>query len=250
MTTQQSSKINGRRIVITGGTTGIGRETALQLAGMGANVLIAGRNEDHLQETMTDIRKNNPGGVLNGVIADLATAEGIAKLFGDADNLFGGQLDVLINNAALAYGSAVEGTYSDWQEVVNTNLLGYIACTNEAIKRMSGGANRHIINIGSMSADVREQDSSVYVATKAGIQGFSESLRKEVNEKGILVTLIEPGAVNTDMQPQSIDEKAEAVQSHNMLEAADIAAAVIYALEQDPRCDVAEIKLRPRLQLI
>lgn len=246
----QQSNLNDRRVVITGGTTGIGREIAVQLTGLNCNVIIAGRSEEHLQEAINAIMNANPTCTCNGVLADLATPEGIAGLFEEVDSLFGGQLDVLINNAALAYDSVTGGSYNDWGEVVNTNLLSYIACANEAVKRMEPYQNGHIINIGSMSADVREEGSSIYVATKAGIQGFSESLRKEVNEKGINVTLVEPGAVDTDMQPQDTEEKREAVQNDEMLKAADIAAAVIYALSQDKRCDVVEIRLRPRLQLI
>jgi short-subunit dehydrogenase len=246
----QQSNLNGRRVVITGGTTGIGREIAVQLTSLNCNVIIAGRSEDHLQETLNAIKNTNPEGMCNGVLADLATPEGIARLFEEVDSLFGSQLDVLINNAALAYGSVSEGGYNDWNEVVNTNLLSYIACANEAIKRMEPYQNGHVINIGSMSADTKEEGSSIYVATKAGIQGFSESLRKEVNEKGINITLIEPGAVDTDMQPQDTQEKSEAVEKDEMLKAADIATAVIYSLSQDKRCDVVEIRLRPRLQLI
>jgi NADP-dependent 3-hydroxy acid dehydrogenase YdfG len=246
----QSLNINGRRVIITGGTTGIGREIALQLTAQGANVLIAGSSEDHLQEAITSIRQGQPNGVLNGIIADLSQHEGINKLFEEADKLFGGRIDVLINNAALAFNSVMDGNYADWQKVIDTNLLGYIACTHEAIKRMENSTGAQIINIGSMSADVREAGSSVYVATKAGIQGFSESLRKEINEKGIRVTLIEPGAVDTDMQPQSTGEKADAAEREEMLKASDIAASVIYVLEQHSRCDVVEIRIRPRLQLI
>jgi NADP-dependent 3-hydroxy acid dehydrogenase YdfG len=95
-----------------------------------------------------------------------------------------------------------------------------------------------------------EKKCSVYVATKSGVEGFAESFRKEINEKGIRVTLIEPGAVDTDMQPQSTEEKKQSTEDHEMLQAADIAAAVTYALCQNERCDVAEIRLRPRLQLI
>lgn len=247
---EKVSSISGRRIVITGGTTGIGREIALRLVALGGNVLIAGHDEIHLQETIDSIRETGYKGALNGIIADLSTANGISKLFREADSVFGSQLDVLINNAALAYGSAAEGSYDDWQKVVDTNLLGYIACTHEAITRMTKVQNGHIVHIGSMSADVRERGSSVYVATKSGIQGFSESLRKEVNEKGILVTLIEPGAVDTDMQPQETADKRSAAENDEMLKASDIAEAVLYALAQDERCNVVEIRLRPRLQLI
>jgi short-subunit dehydrogenase len=247
---QHASAIDGKRVLITGGTTGIGRQIALEIAAQGGNVLIAGRDEQHLADVMRDSSEAVSKGALNGIVADLATPDGIARLFETADNQFGGPLDVLINNAALAYNSITEGSYAEWKEVVNTNLLGYMACTHEAITRMKKNKNGYIIHIGSMSANVREQGSSVYVATKSGIQGFSESLRKEVNEKGIRVTLIEPGAVDTDMQPQETGEKKAATKEHEMLQADDIAGAVIYALTQAERCDVVEIRLRPRLQLI
>jgi NADP-dependent 3-hydroxy acid dehydrogenase YdfG len=243
-------KISGLTILITGGTTGIGRETALQLAEMGANVLICGHDEQHLQDTLNGRHEGSRRGALNGIIADTSTAEGIAKIFEESDSLFGSRLDVLINNAAIAYQSILDGTYDDWKKVIDTNLLGYMACTRQAIDRMINSGGGHIIHIGSMSADVHERGSSVYVATKSGIQGFSESLRKEVNEKGVKVTLIEPGAVDTDMQPKETSEKHNPTDETKMLRASDIASAIIYTLVQDKRCDVVEIRVRPHLQLI
>jgi NADP-dependent 3-hydroxy acid dehydrogenase YdfG len=101
-----------------------------------------------------------------------------------------------------------------------------------------------------MSADVREQGSSVYVATKSGIQGFSEALRKEVNRDGIKVTLIEPGSVGTDMQQPSPEEQRQKEEKGEMLRAEDIAACVYYCLIQPQRCDVVEVRIRPHLQEI
>lgn len=249
-TDEQAQQISGKRILITGGTTGIGRETAFRLSRLGANVLIAGLDEQHLTDALYDLKHANHPGVVNGITADLSTGEGIAKVFSEADSLFGGKLDVLINNAAIAYQSVHDGSYADWKRAIDTNLLSYIACSKMAIDRMAHVALPHIVNVGSMSADVREPNSSIYVATKAGIQGFSESLRKEVTQTGVRITLIEPGAVDTDMQPQETAEKQEAVEKHSMLKASDVAAAIIYALTQHERCDVVEIRLRPRLQLI
>ena len=123
-----------------------------------------------------------------------------------------------------------------------------MACCNNALTRMRSAG--HIVNIGSMSADVREESGSVYVATKSGIQGFSESLRKQVNKDGIKVTLIEPGAVDTDMQDFPTEEKLQKVESLEMLTADDIAASVLYCLSQPQRCDVVNLKIRPHLQLI
>lgn len=114
---------------------------------------------------------------------------------------------------------------------------------------MKAAGSGHIVNIGSMSADVRETGSSAYVATKAGIQGFSEALRKEVNAHGIKVTLIEPGAVGSDMQPEKETHAAKAV-SGDMLKAEDIAACVRYCLTQPSRCDVVAVSIRPHHQEI
>jgi NADP-dependent 3-hydroxy acid dehydrogenase YdfG len=236
-------------VVITGGTTGIGRATAIKLASMGAKVLIAGSDETHLQDTLSSIQQQQLPGNVRGITVDLSTEAGVEKLFEEADRQLP-KLDVFINNAALAFQGISDGSYSDWHKIVATNVLGYLACTHMAVKRMAPNKKGHIINVGSMSADVREKDSSVYVSTKSAIQGFSESFRKEINEAGIKVTLIEPGAVGTDMQPVSVPDQQDNQENLKMLKAEDIADAIIYALTQPERCDVVELKIKPHLQAI
>ncbi len=238
-----------KNILITGGTTGIGRATALLLAGRGAKVFIFGRHENELNDTLGDARKAGVEKNITGITADVSRESDIAYIFEKADEALG-ELDVLINNAALGYSSITEGSYADWQYIINTNLLGYVACAAEAIKRMRRNSSGHIINIGSMSAETREKGSSLYVATKSATKGLSESLRKEVNPLGIKVTLIEPGAVGTDMQPQPPEEQREKVNKLEMLKAEDIAACVLYVLTQPQRCDLVEIHIRPHLQMI
>jgi NADP-dependent 3-hydroxy acid dehydrogenase YdfG len=241
--------VKGKGILITGGTSGIGRATAVLLAQKGANVLVAGNSQEHLDETLQSLEQSGPEGRFAGMTADLATREGIQQVFDKADEALG-NVDVLINNAALAHQDVNDGNYEDWERVIKTNLLGYIACTRYALDRMAANGAGHIVNVGSMSADVREKGSSIYVATKSGIQGFSEALRKEVNEKGIKVTLIEPGAVGTNMQPYSASEQSEQQESLEMLRSEDIAAAIFYALQQPLGCDVVEMKIKPHLQAI
>jgi NADP-dependent 3-hydroxy acid dehydrogenase YdfG len=244
----QPESVTDKSILITGGTTGIGRATAILLASQGARVMIFGRHDKELQDALNDLRES--GGEVSGLTADTSNPNDIKRIFQEVDRQMG-QLDVLINNAALGYGSIMEGTYEDWQNIVNTNLLGYMAMTHEAAERMKPRGMGHLINVGSMSADVREKDSSVYVATKAGIQGFSEALRKEVNPMGIKVTLIEPGAVGTDMQSQySPAEQRQKEEKMEMLKAEDIAACILYALTQPKRCDLVMVQIRPHLQSI
>lgn len=244
----QPESVVDKSILITGGTTGIGRATAILLASQGARVLVFGRHDQELNDALKDIRQ--AGEAVFGLTADTANPEDIKRVFKEVDQQMG-KLDVLINNAALGYNSIMEGSYEDWQYIVDTNLLGYMAMTHEAIERMKSQQEGHIINIGSMSADVREKDSSVYVATKSGIQGFSEALRKEVNSLGIKVTLIEPGAVGTDMQSQyPPEEQRKREEKMKMLKAEDIAACVLYALTQPKRCDVVSVQIRPHMQSI
>jgi NADP-dependent 3-hydroxy acid dehydrogenase YdfG len=243
----QPQSVADKSVLITGGTTGIGRSTAILLAAQGARVMIFGRHEPELQDAMKDIKA--AGGEVLGLTADASDPDDIQRVFRELDNQMD-RLDILINNAALGYNSVMEGNYQEWQYIVKTNLLGYMAMAHEAITRMKKHGQGHIVNIGSMSAHTREEDSSVYVATKAGIQGFSESLRKEVNPFGIKVTLIEPGAVGTDMQPQSPEEQRQLIEKMEMLRAEDIAASIFYTVTQPKRCDVVSLQIRPHLQTI
>ena len=101
-----------------------------------------------------------------------------------------------------------------------------------------------------MSAEVREETGTVYVATKEAVRGFSAALRKEVNPLGIKVSLIEPGAVTSDMQPGTKQEHKKKIENMEMLEAEDIAMSVLFCLCQPKRCDIVSLQIRPHLQII
>jgi NAD(P)-dependent dehydrogenase (short-subunit alcohol dehydrogenase family) len=164
----------------------------------GAHVLTFGRHEEELNQVLEEVKCK--GGTAYGLLADVSRKEDILRIFHEVDEKLGG-LDILINNAGLSADSILDSEYDEWQLVINTNVLGYMACCREAILRMRKNGEGHIINIGSMSADLREEESNVYVATKAAVQGFTEALRKAVNKEGIGVTLIEPGKVASDLTP-------------------------------------------------
>jgi NADP-dependent 3-hydroxy acid dehydrogenase YdfG len=241
--------LTNKAVLITGGTTGIGRATALLLAYHGAKIFIFGRHGQELEDTLNDAAAKGIGSQIQGTTADVTNKEDILRVFKESEKWFGKPLDILINNAALAFDSIMEGTFEDWKYITDVNIVGYLACAREAIDRMKERKKGHIVNIGSISAAQRKADSSVYVATKAAIQGFSESLRKEINPLGIKVTLIEPGLVGTDMTEDTPPEKQrEKEENSEMLKAEDIAACVLYTLSQPERCDVVNVQIRPHLQ--
>ena len=241
--------LTGKTILITGGTTGIGRATALLLGALGNDIFIVGRHQAELDDALTDYGKFTTDGSISGITADLSVQEDIIKVYQEIDRKFG-KLDVLINNAALAFDGIMEGSSVEWEYIIKSNLLAYISCAREAVDRMKKAGKGHIIHIGSMSAESRDKDSSIYVATKSGIQGFNESLRKEVNEFGIKVSLIEPGKTGTDMQPEPPEEQQALEDSLEMLKAEDIAASVLYTLLNPKRSDIVSLQIMPFKQML
>lgn len=239
--------VKGRSVLVTGGTTGIGRSIAILLAQRGARVMIFGRHQQELDESMRDLQ--TVSGEVYGLTADSSKIEDAERVFQEVDHRFGG-LDILVCNAALPAGSVVDTAWDEINYVIQTNLLGYMYFVKLAAERMKAQGRGHIVIIGSMSAVVAEKGSSVYVATKAGLHGFAQSLRKEINEMGIKVSLIEPGEVGSDMNPRTPEEQRKAQDEMMQMRSEDIAASVYYVLTQPARVDVVLVQLRPHLQLI
>ncbi|MFC0780808.1 SDR family oxidoreductase [Flavobacterium sp. HJSW_4] len=244
-----SDTICQKRIVITGGTTGIGKAIADLLVSLGGRVLIFGRDESDFYNAMDDIKTKSSKGEIFGETADITKKEDITRIWERVDKVLGG-IDILINNAALPAGGIIEGEYDDWKYILETNILGYIAFAKEAVNRMKEQQSGHIVNIGSMSAEVKEKTGVIYVATKTAIRGFSTALRKEINPLGIKVSHVEPGAVTSDMQPEPKEVQKEKINEMEMLEAKDIAMSVLFCLCQPKRCDIVSMQVRPHLQII
>ncbi len=129
---------------------------------------------------------------------------------------------------------------------METDFIGYLACARAALERIQAGG--HILFVGSVSAIQKGKGHSTYAATKAGIQVYAETLRKEVAERDIKVTLIEPGLVSADLQGMPVEEQREKVAKDEMLYAEELADTIIFSLTRSARTDVVSMRVEPRLQ--
>lgn len=242
--TEQPS-LQGKRVVVTGGTTGIGRAIAVLLASEGAKIFTCGRDERHLQDGLDRIREVGEG---DGIALDLAERANVDRFFAAADRYLGG-LDIAVINAAIPAEALAETSPDDTAYQVAVDFTAYLLSTQAAVKRLEGGGG-DIVLIGSMSGVSRGPGSSIYVAAKAGIEGFAQSLRKELAEKDVKVSLIEPGFTGADFQyPDFPPEKQrELIHKHQMLRAEDIAVAAHYILTQPRRAAVSLVRVETRLK--
>jgi NADP-dependent 3-hydroxy acid dehydrogenase YdfG len=245
--------LEGRKAVVTGASSGIGEATALALAGEGAAVSLGARRKDRLDELAERI--NADGGPAHAFEVDVGDEAAARSFIEDAAKQMGG-LDILINNAGLMLLGPIEGAETDeWRRMVNVNVLGLLYCTHAALPLMREGGGGHIVNISSVAGRQANMGSGVYNFTKWGVTGFSEALRQEAMHSGIRVTVVEPGFVTTELHEQNTNpavlEGIEKMRERvgEVMEADDIARAIVYAVSQPQRVDVNEILIRPTGQL-
>jgi len=239
--TEQPSLV-GRKAIVTGGTTGIGRAIAVLLASEGAKVFVCGRTPEHLDDALARIREV---GVGDGINVDLARREDVARFFDAAEAYLGG-LDIAVINAAVPAEALAETREDDTDYQVAVDFTSYLTTAQAAAARMKPGSD--IVLIGSMSAVSRRGGNSIYVAAKSGIQGFATSLREELAERDIKVGLIEPGFTGADFQyPDFPPEKQrEMIHEAKMLRAEDIAVAAQFMLSQPRRTAVSLMRVETR----
>lgn len=240
----EHTALAAKRILLTGGTTGIGRATLALLANDDARILTFGRDRDALDDALSSVASEAD---VAGLTADAATRDGIDSVFAAVDEKLGG-IDILVACAALGAQPIHQMADEDWRYVVETNLVGYLACAKAAIARMERQGGGHLLFVGSISTEIKAEGESVYAATKAGIQAFAETLRKEVADKNIRVSVIQPGSVDTDMQECSAEEKEAAVARQEMLHAEEIAEAIRFVLTRGPASDIVNLRIEPRVQ--
>ncbi len=244
------AKLDGKVAIITGASSGIGEATAEALAAEGASVVVAARREDKLSDLVERI--NGDGGKALAVSADV-TDEGQAhELIERAKSEFG-RVDILVNNAGVMQLSAVEKGLSDeWRRMFDVNVLGLLYTTDAAIGVMKEQGSGHLVNVSSVAGRRSRATTGVYSGTKFAVNAISEALRQELLEDNIRVTIVEPGAVATELATHITDEDAKeglsGLLSLDILQAEDIASAIAYCVTQPERVSVNEILIRPTQQ--
>lgn len=242
----------GKVALVTGASSGIGAAVAERLASAGMKVALSARRLDRLEAVAASIAQ--AGGVAMPVACDLRDEAAIGTMFARVREAWGG-VDVLINNAGLGHDTGLlDGDAELWREMLEVNVLALCICTREAIADMRVGDRGHVIHISSMAAHRVPDGSGVYSATKFAVRSLTEGLRKELRVAGsrIRVSSVSPAWVETEFAERfykSSDKAREIYSALKVLEPADVADAVEWALERPPHVQVHDILLRPTEQV-
>jgi 3-oxoacyl-[acyl-carrier protein] reductase len=225
--------VNGRAVLITGGSRGIGRAIAVEFANSGDRVAVHHRNSAELAASLVE---SLPGAGHTAVQADLADAGAVREMVDQAAAALGG-LDILVNNAGVFTAHPItEVSYQEWQEqwqaTLGVNLVGAANVTWCAVRHMKDKGGR-IINVSSRGAFRGEPESPAYGASKAGLNAFGQSLAIALAPYGIAVSTVAPGFVETDMTNEHLKApRGDAIRAQSpfgrVAEPREIAAAVHY----------------------
>lgn len=249
-------KLSGTAALVTGASSGIGEATARGLAAEGADVALLARRSDRIEALAEEIRG---GGVralpIEADVSDRELAErAVARA---AEEL--GRLDTVVNNAGvMLLGPVLDAPVEEWEQMVEVNLLGLLYVSKAALPHLLSAAESEprrvadLVNVSSVAGRVARMGSGVYNATKHGVGAFSESLRQELTGRHVRVSLIEPGAVATELVSHNRPEIQEQVKGRfdeiGRLAAEDIAEAISYVITRSRHVAINEVLIRPTEQ--
>ena len=248
--------LDGTVALITGASSGIGAATARALAAQGASVALAARRADRLEQLSSEI--NAAGGralVLDSDVTDSAQAESAVER--TVREL--GRLDTVINNAGVMLLGPIENApLEEWERMVKLNALGVLYIAHAALPHLLQAAEdgprrvADLVNVSSVAGRIARRNSGVYNLTKFGIGAFSESLRQEVTGRHVRVSLVEPGAVDTELmshlRPEARAQAAQRFANVEVMQAEDIADAITFVVTRPRRVAINEILVRPTEQ--
>lgn len=249
--------LEGTVALVTGASSGIGEATARSLAARGAKVAVAARRLERLERLAEEI--GGGGHTALAITADIADKEqAIAAVDRTVDEL--GRLDVVVNNAGQMLLGPIEGAPTEeWERMIDLNLKGLINTTHAAVPHLlkaaedSGRGCADVVNISSVAGRIARAGSGVYNLTKFGVGAFSESFRQEFAKRKVRMTIVEPGAVDTELTDHIRDGVREEVRGRfadiQSLQSEDIADAIAYAVTRPWHVSVNEVLIRPTQQV-
>jgi NADP-dependent 3-hydroxy acid dehydrogenase YdfG len=251
-----SDRLAGTVALVTGASSGIGAATAQALVAQGASVALAARRVDNLESLAAQIR--DQGGTALVIETDV-TDESQARAAVEQTVSEFGRLDTLINNAGvMLLGPIVHAPIEEWQRMVQLNVLGLMYCAHAALPHLLRAAEdgqrrvADLVNVSSVAGRQTRSGSGAYNATKHAVGAFSDSLRQEITRRHVRVSLIEPGAVETELaghnRPEIRDQLAQRFTTMERLQATDIADAIGYIVTRPRHMAINEILVRPTEQ--
>jgi NADP-dependent 3-hydroxy acid dehydrogenase YdfG len=251
-----TSELQGTVSLITGASSGIGEATALTLADHGSGVALVARRRDRLEQLAGTIEEQ--GGKAFVIEADVTARDQAEHAVERTVSEFG-RLDTLVNNAGVMLLGPVENApLEEWETMLSVNLAGLLYCAHAALPhllRAAGDGPRRVadmVNVSSTAGRVVRLGSGVYNLTKHGVGAFSESLRQEVTERHVRVSLVEPGATATELsshnRPEIREEISQRFGHMERMQAEDIAAAILFIVTRPRHVAVNELLIRPTEQ--
>lgn len=245
------AKLDGKVAVVTGASSGIGEATAEALAAEGASVAVAARRRERLDGFAQRIEGN--GGQVMTVECDVIDEGQAHGLIQRVERELG-RVDILVNNAGVMLLSRIDkGLSNEWRQMFDVNVLGLLYVTDVALEVMKRQQSGHIVNISSVAGRRSGTLRGTYSGTKYAVNAISEALRQEHVDDNVRVTIIEPGAVATELTEHISDEDAKSgiegmISKLDPLQSEDIANAIAYAVTQPERVNVDEILIKPAKQ--
>ena len=251
-----TERLNETVALVTGASSGIGAATVVELARQGARVALVARRADRLAELADRIA--TAGGEALVIEADVADRQAAQSAVERAVEAFG-RLDTVVANAGvMLLGPIVDAPLAEWQTMVDVNLLGLLYTAHAALPHLLSAAESDprrvadLVLISSVAGRIARNGSGVYNLTKHGVGAFGESLRQEVTGRHVRVSLVEPGAVLTELsshnRPEIREQNAARWESMERMEADDIADAIGYIVTRPRRVAVNEMLIRPTEQ--
>ena len=244
-----AENIDGKVIVITGASSGLGEAAARLLSAQGATLVLGARREDRLDALCAELTA--AGGRAVSQVTDVTDRAQVEALVALAVERFG-RIDVLINNAGLMPNSLLERLkVDDWERMIDVNVRGVLYGIAAALPRMQKQMAGQIINVSSVAGHKVRPGTAVYSATKHAVRVISEGLRMEVKPYNIRVTVISPGAIATELVDSITEDDVQAAakaQYQKAVPADSFARVVAFAISQPPEIDINEILFRPTTQ--